>query len=62
MKNAIDPKDIPSGLVYVPFTLDIREKRFKLNFAAGFLGARQDWVNHEYVVSPVIGWYIVDDN
>ncbi|CAG8562706.1 751_t:CDS:2 [Diversispora eburnea] len=59
-KNQIIPNEIPSGLLYVPFDLIIEKDIFKLNFAAGFFGARQDKVNEEYVVSPVIGWYIVD--
>jgi len=61
-KNSILPSEIPSGLVYVPFKLSIEEEDFNLRFAAGFLGARQDKINEEYVVSPVIGWYIVDKN
>ncbi|GBC09634.1 hypothetical protein RclHR1_00900020 [Rhizophagus clarus] len=58
--NSINATDIPSGLVYVPFTLSIEEEDFKLRLAAGFLGSRQDKIDGEYVVSPVIGWYIVD--
>ncbi|RIA94175.1 hypothetical protein C1645_760767 [Glomus cerebriforme] len=60
VKNSILPSEIPSGLVHVPFKLSIEEENFKLSFAAGFLGARQDKINEEYVVSPVIGWYIID--
>ncbi|CAG8448487.1 10119_t:CDS:1 [Diversispora eburnea] len=60
-KNQIIPNEIPSGLVYVPFDLIVVQGDiFKLNFAAGFFGARQEKVNEEYIVSPVIGWYIVD--
>jgi hypothetical protein len=58
--NSIRPSDIPSGLVYVPFTLSIEKQDFQLRFAAGFLGSRQDKIDDEYIVSPVIGWYIVD--
>lgn len=56
------PSDIPPGLIYVPFTLGIEEHKFQLRFAAGFLGCRQDKIDEEYVVSPVIGWYIDDKN
>nr|CAG8544794.1 15237_t:CDS:2 [Entrophospora candida] len=47
MNNTIIPDEVPSGLVRVPFNL-------------GSFGARQVKVNDEYVISPVIGWYIVD--
>ncbi|RGB26347.1 hypothetical protein C1646_721398 [Rhizophagus diaphanus] len=54
------PSNIPSGLVNVPFNLNINENDFQLRFVAGFLGCRQDKIDEEYVVSPVIGWYIDD--
>ncbi|CAH1767145.1 12691_t:CDS:1 [Entrophospora sp. SA101] len=60
MRNEIIPAEVPSGLVYVPFNLGILAENFKLKFAAGFFGARQVKVNDEYVISPVIGWYIAD--
>ncbi|RHZ58298.1 hypothetical protein Glove_374g16 [Diversispora epigaea] len=60
MKNEIDPDEVPSGLVHVPFEVILNNISSKLNFVAGFFGARQDKVNEEYVVSPVIGWYVVD--
>ena|SRR5688572_14197099 len=59
-KNEIVPGEVPSGLVYVPFDMSIRLESFKVSFAAVVFGARQDKANEEYVVSPVIGWYIVD--
>ncbi|CAI2179166.1 17743_t:CDS:1 [Funneliformis geosporum] len=59
-KNSMVPSSIPSGLVNVPFKMSIEKEDFKLSFSAGFLGARQDKINDEYVVSPVIGWYISD--
>ncbi|CAG8478083.1 14229_t:CDS:2 [Funneliformis caledonium] len=59
-KNSIVPSSIPSGLVNVPFKLNIEKENFKLSFSAGFLGARQDKIDDEYVVSPVIGWYVAD--
>jgi len=60
-KNEIIPRNIPSGLVYVPFKMTVLGTgTFDLNFAAGFLGARQDKINEEYIISPVIGWYTVD--
>ncbi|CAI2178816.1 13980_t:CDS:1 [Funneliformis geosporum] len=60
-ENFIFPTDLPSGLLNVPFNLDMVNmgKRFRFCIAAGFLGARQDKIDDEYVVSPVIGWYIV---
>ncbi|CAG8574828.1 11454_t:CDS:1 [Diversispora eburnea] len=58
--NQIFPDAVPSGLLYVPFDVKIGEEKFELSFAAGFFGAKQDKVNEEYVVSPVIGWYIAD--
>ncbi|CAG8575180.1 4964_t:CDS:2, partial [Gigaspora rosea] len=58
MPKSIKPFDIPSGLVYVPVELKILDSNFKINVAAGFLGARQDKIDDEYIVSPVIGWYI----
>ncbi|CAG8529818.1 22217_t:CDS:1 [Gigaspora margarita] len=58
MPRSIKPFDIPSGLVYVPVELKILDDNFKINVAAGFLGARQDKIDDEYIVSPVIGWYI----
>ncbi|CAJ0827312.1 3244_t:CDS:2 [Entrophospora sp. SA101] len=59
MNNTIIPDEVPSGLVHVPFNLGILAESFKLKFAAGFFGARQVKVNDEYVISPVIGWYIL---
>ncbi|CAB4405308.1 unnamed protein product [Rhizophagus irregularis] len=59
-KNEIVPDEVPSGLIHVPFSLSIRDEIFKLSISAGFFGARQDKINEEYVISPVIGWYIAD--
>ncbi|RHZ76583.1 hypothetical protein Glove_196g33 [Diversispora epigaea] len=61
-ENKIVPDEMPSGLVQVPFNLIPRKGALKLSFVAGFFGARQDKVNKEYVVSPVIGWYIADES
>ncbi|RIB12296.1 hypothetical protein C2G38_2145141 [Gigaspora rosea] len=62
--NVIVPGDVPSGLVNVPFEFKLEGEKlhFALNCSAGFLGVRQDIIDNEYVVSPVIGWYIVDQN
>ncbi|CAG8754583.1 6276_t:CDS:1, partial [Racocetra fulgida] len=54
MPSSINPFEIPSGLVNVPMSLSILDNTFKLNVAAGFMGARQDKVDDEYIVSPVI--------
>ncbi|KAF0420793.1 hypothetical protein F8M41_006900 [Gigaspora margarita] len=56
----VEIEDIPDGIVGVPFTLDGQE----LKFIAGFIGANQEVLEDsdgESVVSPVIGWSIVDD-
>ncbi|CAG8509268.1 22583_t:CDS:1, partial [Gigaspora rosea] len=53
-------RNIPDGIVGVPFTLDGQ----KLKFIAGFIGANQEVLEDsdgESVVSPVIGWSVVDD-
>ncbi|KAF0493100.1 hypothetical protein F8M41_021427 [Gigaspora margarita] len=58
--NEIRIENIPDGVVGFPFTLD--EKKFKL--IAGFIGANQEILegsDNESVVSPVIGWFIIDD-
>jgi hypothetical protein len=57
--NSIVPNDIPTGRVAVPFTADTE----KLKFIAGFLGAQQKTLenSNELVVSPSIGWFIIDD-
>ncbi|KAF0475810.1 hypothetical protein F8M41_024512 [Gigaspora margarita] len=62
--NLIVPNNVPSGLVNVPFEFKLEGEKlhFALNCSAGFLGVRQDIIDNEYVVSPVIGWYIVDQN
>ncbi|CAG8472181.1 13729_t:CDS:1 [Acaulospora colombiana] len=59
--KAVVPSSLPQGLIHVPFKLKIENIDYDLQFGAGFLGARQDQINGEYVVSPVIGWYIIDD-
>ncbi|KAF0475808.1 hypothetical protein F8M41_024510 [Gigaspora margarita] len=62
--NVIFPDDVPSGLVNVPFEFKLEGEKlnFSLNCSAGFLGVRQDIIDNEYVVSPVIDWYIVNQN
>ena len=58
--NSIEPNDIPDGRVIVPFTTDIG---LRLKFVAGFLGAQQRTLenSNELVISPIIGWSIIDD-
>ncbi|CAG8705173.1 16058_t:CDS:1, partial [Gigaspora rosea] len=58
--NNMRVENIPDGIVGVPFTLDGE----KLKFIAGFIGAHQEVLEDsdgESVVSPVIGWSVVDD-
>ncbi|CAG8660672.1 8675_t:CDS:1 [Dentiscutata erythropus] len=52
---------IPDGFVGVPFETDIGHK---LKFVAGFIGANQEILEDfdgESVVSPVIGWTVIND-
>ncbi|CAB4390980.1 unnamed protein product [Rhizophagus irregularis] len=58
--NSLIPSDIPTGRVEVPFTTDTG---FYLKLVAGFLGAQQYALenSNELVVSPVIGWFVIDD-
>ena len=58
--NSIKPSDIPDGRVAVPFTTDTG---LFLKFVAGFLGAQQKILgnSNELVVSPIIGWFVIDD-
>ncbi|CAG8627436.1 3532_t:CDS:1 [Funneliformis caledonium] len=58
--NSIAPRDIPDGRVAVPFTTDTD---LELKFIAGFLGAQQELLGNsdEVVVSPMIGWCVIDD-
>ncbi|CAG8841053.1 6484_t:CDS:2 [Gigaspora margarita] len=59
--NYLDCGDIPDGTVEVPFAVDF-VSNFK--FVAGFIGANQEvleYLGGESVVSPVIGWTVVDD-
>ncbi|CAG8713253.1 11901_t:CDS:2, partial [Funneliformis mosseae] len=51
--NSIFPTHIPSGLLNVSFELDMG-KHFRLSIVAGFFGVRQEKIDEEYVVSPVI--------
>ncbi|RIB14354.1 hypothetical protein C2G38_2018620 [Gigaspora rosea] len=59
--NYLNKSDIPDGTVEVPFTADIWGS---LKFVAGFIGASQEVLEDlggESVVSPVIGWAVIDD-
>ncbi|CAG8801886.1 11453_t:CDS:1 [Gigaspora margarita] len=59
-EGEIKVDDIPDGIVGVPFDIDETE----LKFIAGFIGANQEILegsDGESVVSPVIGWSIIDD-
>src|SRR3954452_13668308 len=56
----INECDIPDGKMVVPFNV----KGDTLKLVSGFLGVRQDVIEEsgELVVSPVIGWAVVEDN
>ncbi|CAG8517227.1 14506_t:CDS:1, partial [Dentiscutata heterogama] len=59
--NFIDGDDFPDGIVGVPFTTDVTPP---LKFVAGFIGTNQEILENfggESVVSPVIGWAVIDD-
>ncbi|GBB88356.1 hypothetical protein RclHR1_14910004 [Rhizophagus clarus] len=58
--NSIEPSDIPDGRVEVPFTTDTG---FSLKLVSGFLGAQQKTLenSNELVVSPIIGWFVIDN-
>ena len=57
--NSIEPGDIPNGRVAVPFKVD----GLPLKFIARFLDAQQKILENsdEVIVSPVIGWCVIDD-
>ncbi|CAG8528248.1 20427_t:CDS:2 [Dentiscutata erythropus] len=58
--SVIRIQNIPDGIVGVPFLLDA----LKVKLMAGFIGANQEILedsNGESVVSPVIGWSIIDN-
>jgi len=57
--NSIEPEDIPNGTVAVPFKVD----GLPLKFIARFLDAQQKILENsdEVIVSPVIGWCVIDD-
>ncbi|CAG8568342.1 15547_t:CDS:2 [Funneliformis mosseae] len=59
-RDSIEPYEIPDGRVAVPFTTNTG---LCLKFIAGFLGAQQEFLenSNEVVVSPVIGWFVIDD-
>ncbi|CAG8655163.1 673_t:CDS:1 [Ambispora gerdemannii] len=59
--NNIVPDAIPSGLVHVPFIATSPFQSRNCQMSAGFLGARQEIIESEIVVSPVIGWYVSDE-
>ncbi|KAF0550174.1 hypothetical protein F8M41_024921 [Gigaspora margarita] len=50
----------PPGTVEVPFKFTDTNQSLKL--IAGFIGANQDISDNEAIISPVIGWSIVDDD
>jgi hypothetical protein len=58
--SSIIPDEIPNGRVGVPFSTDLG---LDLKFVAGFLGAQQKSLenSNELVVSPVIGWFVIDN-
>ncbi|KAF0469269.1 hypothetical protein F8M41_025618 [Gigaspora margarita] len=59
--DSLDLDDFPDSLVEVPFTTDTK---LSLKFASGFIGTNQEIIESlgsEPVVSPLIGWVIVDN-
>ncbi|CAG8541830.1 23914_t:CDS:1 [Dentiscutata erythropus] len=59
--DSLDLDDIPDSIVEVPFATDVG---FSLKFVAGFIGTNQEIIEdlgNESVVSPVIGWAIIDN-
>ncbi|CAG8548636.1 12062_t:CDS:1 [Ambispora leptoticha] len=58
--KGIVPDQIPDGLLHVPFIVESPFQSRNCQMSAGFLGARQDLIENEVVVSPVIGWYVSD--
>ena len=64
--STIVPEDFPDGRVEVPFIVDgdtFPDGGMLLKFLAGFLGAQQEILedSDEVIVSPVIGWCVIDD-
>ncbi|CAG8628104.1 10729_t:CDS:1 [Ambispora leptoticha] len=60
ISKSLVPATLPDGMVNVPFTAKTLFGDKKLEISAGFYGARQDIIENEIVVSPVIGWYVHD--
>ncbi|CAG8590702.1 3049_t:CDS:1 [Funneliformis mosseae] len=58
--SSIDECDLPDGKVVIPFNV---KGYTSLKLISGFLGVRQDIIEEsgELVVSPVIGWAVVED-
>ncbi|CAG8751810.1 11245_t:CDS:1, partial [Cetraspora pellucida] len=62
--NSLDSEDIPDGIVEVPFVTIVFDLELPMKFVAGFIGTTQEILENlgsESVVSPVIGWAVVDD-
>ncbi|CAG8653772.1 2530_t:CDS:1, partial [Scutellospora calospora] len=60
--NSIKLGDFPHGTVGVPFKVEDNGLSYSLKFIAGFIGANQEISDGESIVSPVIGWSIIDDD
>ncbi|CAG8767276.1 6808_t:CDS:1, partial [Acaulospora colombiana] len=59
--NWIDEGKLPEGIVYIPFDVESGQK---MKFVAGYLGVNQEVIENsdgEVVVSPVIGWAVIDE-
>ncbi|CAG8567714.1 13528_t:CDS:1 [Cetraspora pellucida] len=59
--NFLERDTIPNGIIEVPF---ITDTGLNLKFVAGFIGANQEILENsdgESIVSPVIGWAVIDD-
>ncbi|CAG8481155.1 8926_t:CDS:1 [Cetraspora pellucida] len=58
-KNGLGLDDFPYGTVGVPFITDCGHS---LKFISGFIGVNQEMSDGEAIVSPLIGWAIIDDD
>ncbi|RIA99316.1 hypothetical protein C1645_747404 [Glomus cerebriforme] len=60
--SLINECDLPDGKFIIPF--NVKGGGLSLKLVSGFLGVRQDVIEEsgELVVSPVIGWAVVEDS
>ncbi|CAG8450360.1 9272_t:CDS:1 [Diversispora eburnea] len=58
----LDEAKLPEGRVYIPFDVESGQK---MKFVSGFLGVNQRVIENsdgEVVVSPLIGWAVIDES